>query len=234
MPIQLLSRVHGQLSPWFIYWVHHDMAWNVPLGTGVSCLCHFGPVTHWWGEKQKTPWPIANTAQQQLNHQYVVNIILTLNPKHITVLANSVPAETRTGLRCHHAGTDWSHHFQEGSQSPYLLAQVAPSEVWNKMSIDAWQSWWRAGKWTQRKLAWIADADRKKRRCSEKKADVKVRRGLLNRKGEEKKHHCLGDLSGMVIPSTSSIWWAKEQSKAGKSGASGSVRRARQGQHPQR
>lgn len=85
-------------------------------------------------EKLKNPWLSISTAQQQLKHRCVINIILTLNPKHITVLANSVPAETRTELLCYHAETDWSHHFQEWSQSPHLLAQVAPSEVGNKMT----------------------------------------------------------------------------------------------------
>ena len=51
--------------------------------------------------KLKSPWPKISATQQQLKHRNVINIILTLNPKHSTVPAtkkkvNSVPAETRT------------------------------------------------------------------------------------------------------------------------------------------
>ena len=51
--------------------------------------------------KLKNPWLKISATQQQLKHQRVINIILTLNSKHSTVPAtkkkiNSIPAKTRT------------------------------------------------------------------------------------------------------------------------------------------
>ena len=56
-------------------------------------------------EKLKSPWLRISTAQQQLKHQCVINVILILNPKRNTIPAtrnkiNSTPAETRTHSYC--------------------------------------------------------------------------------------------------------------------------------------
>lgn len=52
-------------------------------------------------EKLKCPWLCTSTAQQQLKHQYIINIGFVLKAKHsispdITKKINSVPSETRT------------------------------------------------------------------------------------------------------------------------------------------
>ena len=99
-------------SPPSLY-TEHDVIWygiflwpvwvTVLAVSPPSFLCPPAYSLVGWGEKLKSPWLSVNTAQQQLKHQCVINIILILNPNHITVPAtrkkiNSIPAETRTPL----------------------------------------------------------------------------------------------------------------------------------------
>lgn len=64
-----------------------------------SFLCTCSVAEH---EKLKTPYFRANTTWQQLKHQCIINIILTLNPKYNTIPAAkkiySIPAEMRTSV----------------------------------------------------------------------------------------------------------------------------------------
>jgi len=89
-------------------WCH--MVWNIPLASWrqlswlwplpAACASAASPLAGQC-EKLRSPWLSVSTAQQHLNHQCVINIILIPNPKQSTISAtrkkiNSIPAETRT------------------------------------------------------------------------------------------------------------------------------------------
>ena len=94
----------SQPTPPYLY-TGHDVPWyGIPLWlVRVSCpgyapsqlLVHLLAGRAWETEKS------LSATQQQLNHERVINSILTPNPKHSTVPAtkkkiNSIPAKTRT------------------------------------------------------------------------------------------------------------------------------------------
>ena len=97
------SAPPSQLLPYL--YTEHDVPWyGIPLWlVRVGCpgyapsqlLVHLLAGRAWETEKS------LSATQQQLNHERVINSILTLNPKHSTVPAtkkkiNSIPAKTRT------------------------------------------------------------------------------------------------------------------------------------------
>lgn len=75
-----------------------QLSWLCPLPA--SCVPH---PPCWWGEKLKGPWLAVSTAQQQLQYQCVIDIILihgnNLWQPPTRKKFNSIPAGTRTDVQ---------------------------------------------------------------------------------------------------------------------------------------
>ena len=100
------SQSPGQQPPVYIPSIT-SYCMEYPFGQFVSAVMAMLPpsflCTSFLAEhgKLQSPWLSVSTAQQQLKHQCIINIMLILNPKHSTIPAtrkkiNSVPAENKT------------------------------------------------------------------------------------------------------------------------------------------
>ena len=113
------SRHPWDNSPQFICSAWRHMVRNIPLVSlgqlpwlypfPASCASPASLLAGQY-EKLKSPWLRVSTAQEELKHQHVINIILIPSPKHSTISStrkkiNSIPAETRRGTQQNQANS---------------------------------------------------------------------------------------------------------------------------------
>lgn len=126
-------------SPQFTHWTWHSAVWNIPLASlgqlflivlppGFLCTCSLAE-----HGTLISPWLRAHSAQQQLKHQCVNNIILILNPKHSTVPATKkiIPDETRTQSSYY-----WNSH-DKWSDTINSKNDLQPCTVFTYKKVDA-------------------------------------------------------------------------------------------------